>query len=63
MRHVSAKVWNGKKMIEMKGHFHEFGLELFEGYDEIFNYTVAIIEDYEGKIWTTAPDNIIFLTK
>lgn len=51
--------------IEKEGYFHQFGID-YAGFISTpggaYQFSVAIVEDTAGKIWTTRPENITFLS-
>ena len=66
MRKVKYMKYNARTYkydIECYGLFHCWGLEMDEGdsEDRFNNYTVAIIENEDGTMWTDTPNRITFL--
>ena len=65
MRNVLAKIWDAEKKewTPVFGKFHCWG----QGYEEFEsgpgNFTMGIIELENGKIVTTIPENITFVSK
>lgn len=51
--------WTG---VEFKGFFHKWGLALYrhKTSDNVVNYTVAIVEDENGKIYLIDPEYVTF---
>lgn len=51
-----------KKWIDGIGLFHQWGAGILEPNDgPPVQFTIAIVEDAEGKIWEVAPSKLIFL--
>jgi len=52
------------KNLSYKGLFHEWGQEAIETDQQGFgNFTVAIVEDESGQVFTVNPNHIKFLDK
>jgi hypothetical protein len=63
MRRVKSRWYDKSIWKEVRGVFHQWGLELAENSSEMQSYTVALIEDREecvGQIRKCLPEDVIF---
>ena len=67
MRRVkfAVEIWDPKPCSETWedkiGYFHQWAAGYYSSRGEIANYTYAIIEDENGKIWQVEPKLVTFL--
>ena len=52
-------VWNICN-IHTKGYFHQFGNNIAETNENVCQYSIAIVEDENGKVHLVIPENIKF---
>lgn len=64
---VNSFIWNSEKKqresLVFSGLFHEWGKEIVEYTDSSETFTVGIIEDESGQIFTVNPNCIKFTDK
>ena len=60
LRRVKGKAYRDGKWLEFNNaYFHHWGLETCED----GSYTVAVVELEDGRVCTTHPDYVVFITK
>jgi hypothetical protein len=50
-----------QKPVEFEAYFHQWGLCAEEGDSGFASYTVAIVQDYDGIVFTAEPSGVTFL--